>query len=72
MPFKLTDALSRAARPREKRYKLEDGEGISIGDAPPEARCKASTTIRGARRHGFPLGPSCREPKRGPGPARRN
>lgn len=34
MPFKLTDTAIRAAKPKEKRYKLADGEGLYIEVAP--------------------------------------
>ena len=34
MPFKLTDTTIRAAKPKEKRYKLADGEGLYIEVAP--------------------------------------
>ena len=34
MPFKLTDTAIRAAKPREKRYKLADGEGLYVEVAP--------------------------------------
>ena len=34
MPFKLTDTAIRGAKPKEKRYKLTDGEGLYIEVAP--------------------------------------
>ncbi|WP_297045470.1 Arm DNA-binding domain-containing protein [uncultured Desulfovibrio sp.] len=34
MPFKLTDTAIRAAKPREKRYKLAAGEGLYVEVAP--------------------------------------
>lgn len=34
MPFKLTDTAIRAAKPKEKRYKLTDGEGLYVEVAP--------------------------------------
>ncbi|MDE7371765.1 MAG: Arm DNA-binding domain-containing protein, partial [Desulfovibrio sp.] len=34
MPFRLTDTAIRAAKPKEKRYKLADGEGLYIEVAP--------------------------------------
>lgn len=34
MPFKLTDAALRAAKPKDKSYKLSDGEGLYVEVAP--------------------------------------
>ncbi len=34
MPFKLTDVVLRSAKPREKSYKLSDGEGLYVEVAP--------------------------------------
>ena len=34
MPFKLTDTAIRAAKPKDKIYKLTDGEGLYIEVAP--------------------------------------